>query len=157
MSTNKRKERVMLRVIKGGLEPADQFSRQALRLRNYKVGDIVAGEIKKPRSPGFHRLAHQLGALISENIEAFSGIDAHAVLKRIQIEANIACDEIAVNFPGIGPCTYRIPRSLSFESMEDGEFRPVIASMCAYIAKKYWPTVSAEEIERMASVWVEAA
>lgn len=152
-----KKPRVMLRIIKGGLEPADQFSLQTLRERGYKVGDIVAGDIKKPRNPRFHRLAHQVGALVAENIEAFSNMEAHAVLKRIQIEGNIGCSEMAVMFPGIGPCTYRIPQSLAFESMDDGEFHEVMAAICRYVSKTYWPTVSPEDVERMAELWVTAA
>ena len=119
--------RVMLRVVKGALQPADSFAAQELRRRGYRIGDIVAGEIKKPRNPGFHRLAHALGSVVADNIEAFSGMDAHAVLKRLQIEANIGCDEIALNFPGIGPCTYRVPQSLSYESLDEGQFREVLA------------------------------
>ncbi len=68
-------------------------------------------------------MAHALGSLIAENIEAFPGQDAHGVLKRLQIEGNIGCDEIAVIFPGIGPCSYRIPQSLAFESMDEGRGR----------------------------------
>lgn len=149
--------RVMLRVVKGGLQPADAFSTEELRRRRYKIGDIVAGEIKKPRNPGFHRLAHALGAVISENIEAFSGLDAHTTLKRLQIESGIGCDEIAVNFPGIGPCTYRVPQSLSFESMDEVTFHDTISGLCDYIARKYWPTMDAGQIERMAELWVSAA
>lgn len=155
--TKRRPERVMLRIIKGGLEPADVRSRAVLRERGYKVGDVVAGELKKPRSPGFHRLAHQVGALAAANIEAFSGLTAHAVLKRIQIEGNIGCDEIALIFPGVGPCSYRVPRSLSFESMDEGEFRPIVSGMCEHLSRVYWPSMTPEQIEAMADCWVEAA
>lgn len=153
----KTKNRVMLRVIKGGFQPADKFSAEELRARKYKLGDIVAGEIRKPRNPGFHRLAHQIGSLIAGNIEAFSGLQAHQVLKRIQLEANIACDEIPLNFPGIGPCSYRVPQSLSYESMEDGVFHQTIEAICAYVSKRYWPTVEPEAIEQMAEAWVQVA
>lgn len=148
--------RVMLRVVKGALQPADSFSAQELRRRGYHIGDIVAGEIKKPRNPGFHRLAHALGGVVADNIDAFSGMDAHAVLKRLQIEANIGCDEIALNFPGVGPCTYRVPQSLSYESMDEGQFREVIGGMCAYISRRYWPEMDPGKIEAMADLWIEA-
>ncbi len=147
----------MLRVVKGALQPADAFAEQELRRRGYRVGDIVAGEIRKPRNPRFHRLAHQLGALVAENIEAFEGLDAHSVLKRLQIEAGIGCDDLSLNFPGIGPCVYRVPQSLAFESMDEGRFHEVIGALCAYIAKRYWPNMEPGQIERMADCWVEAA
>jgi hypothetical protein len=151
-----RKPRYALRVIRGGYAPADATAAGALR-QKHRVGDLVFAEFTKPRSPGFHRLAHQLGAMLAANLDAFTGKDAHDVLKRLQIEANVGCDSIALNFPGIGPCEYRIPQSLSYESMDEDTFRGVIAGMCRHVSAKYWSSCSAEQIEQMASVWVEAA
>lgn len=150
------KARHALRVIKGGYAPADSSAAAVLR-KSHRVGDLVFAEFKKPRNPGFHRLAHALGSMIVENIEAFAHLDSHSALKRLQIEADVGCDHLALNFPGVGPVMYRQARSLSFESMGEDEFKSVIAGMCAHVAKTYWPTLSAEEIEQMASCWVEAA
>ena len=72
-----------------------------------------------------------------------------------QIEANIACEEMGVVFPGIGPVTYRIPLSLSFDSMDEGEFRQTARAFCAYIADKYWPDLDPEAIEEMAESFVD--
>lgn len=152
----RRKDRTLWRVGRGRLEPFDAFTAAQLRDKGYRVGDVLSAELTKPRNPGFHRLAHQLGSLLAENLDAFEGVSAHTVLKRLQIEGNIACDEIALVFPGIGPCVQRIPQSLSFASMDESTFRQTIAAMCRYVARHYWPTCSPEEIERMASVWVEA-
>ncbi|MFC4729492.1 hypothetical protein [Coralloluteibacterium thermophilus] len=156
-AAKRRPERFALRVVKGGFKVADTFTRGRLRDRGLRSGDLVFAELRKPRNHGFHRLAHQLGALVAENIAAFEGMDPHAVLKRLQIEANVGCDEVALQFPGVGPCVYRVPRSLSFESMEQGEFQEVVAGLCRYIAKTYWPSLSPEAIERMAGCFVEAA
>ena len=136
--------------------PADTPAFRELTAK-HKPGDLVFAEFTKPRNPGFHRLAHALGALIADNIEAFAGLDPHAVLKRLQIEGNVGCDEISLNFPGVGPCSYRVPRSLAYESMDQDQFHAVIAAMCEYVRAKYWPTVSAAEIVAMADAWVEAA
>jgi hypothetical protein len=155
VTPKRRPQRVMLRVIKGGLAPADDYSASILRARGYRVGDIVSGDIKKPRNPGFHRLAHRIGSLAAENIEAFSGLAAHAVLKRLQLEGDIACENIPLNFPGVGPVSYRIPLSLSFEAMDDGEFHPIVAAFCSYLAKRYWPTLTGDQIEKMAELYVE--
>lgn len=153
----RRKERVLLTVAKGALVPADAWSARRLRERGYNIGDSVLAELTKPRNPGFHRLAHQFGVMCVENIEAFEGMDSHAVLKRLQIEANVGCDEIALQFPGVGPCTYRVPRSLSYETMDQGEFSEAIRGMCRHVAKTYWRGLSAEQIERMAGVMVSEA
>lgn len=156
MKPKSAKPRYALRVIRGGYAPADASAAGALR-QKHRIGDLVFAEFTKPRNPKFHRLAHQLGAMLAANLEPFSAMDAHDVLKRLQIEANVGCDAVAVIFPGIGPCEYRIPRSLSFESMDEDTFKKVIADMCRHVAAKYWTTCSPEQIEQMASVWVEAA
>ena len=149
-------KRHALRVIKGGYAPADLSTASLLR-QSHRVGDLVFAEFKRPRNPGFHRLAHSLGALLAENIEAFEHMDAHAVLKRLQVEGDIACDTIPMRIPKVGPVEYRIPRSLSYESMDEDEFRDTIQSMCRYVARQYWPTCKPEDIERMTECWVEAA
>jgi hypothetical protein len=157
LKPRRRKPRHALRVIRGGYAPADASTAAVLRDNGHRVGDLVFVEFSKPRSPGFHRLAHQLGSLLSENLDAFEGLSAHAVLKRLQIEGDIACEHIALVFPGVGPVEYRQARSLSYESMDEAEFRAVIAAMCRHVAKTYWPSCKPEEIERMASCWVEAS
>jgi hypothetical protein len=148
------KPKTLWRVAKGALVPYDNATVAYLRDRRYGMGDVLGAVLTKPRNPRFHRLAHALGALLAENIEAFEGVEAHQVLKRLQIEANVGCDEIALNFPGVGPCTYRVPRSLSFESLDEGEFKSVIAAMCKHISKIYWTSLSAEQIESMAELMV---
>lgn len=157
MSAKRRPERIALRVVKGGFAPADDISAARLRTKGYRVNDLVFAEMKKPRNPGFHRLAHRIGAMVSENIEAFEGLDAHAVLKRLQWEAGIGCEEFGVNVPGAGLACVRWPMSLSFESMEEGEFKEVVTGLCRHISDKYWPNVSPEQVERMAECWVDAA
>lgn len=147
----------MLRVAKGVLEPADNYSLGKLRDRGYHVGDILAAELRKPRNPGFFRLAHAFGKLVADNIDEFSGMDAHSVLKRLQIEANVGCDEMLLNLPGVGKMVYRMPQSLSFDTMDDGEFREVYMGMCRHVAERYWHGLSAEQIAAMAETMPEAA
>ncbi|WP_165856750.1 DUF1367 family protein [Marinobacter sp. JSM 1782161] len=151
---HRRPERFPLRVKKGGFVPADVSARARLRDKGFRTGDLVFVEFRKPRNPRFHRLAHALGRLCSENIDAFTGMDPHQVLKRLQIEAQIGCEEMAIVVPGVGKCLHLIPRSLGFESMDDGEFHEVIAGFCRHIAKNYWPTLEPEKIEEMAGLMV---
>jgi hypothetical protein len=146
----------MLRVQKGSLIPADGYTQQRMREKGYVLDDVLAATLTKPRNPAFNRLVHAFGQIVAENIEAFEGLDAHKVLKRLQIEANIGCDEVPLNFPGIGPCTYRVPRSLSFVSMDDGEFKEVFQAMCTHVAKTYWQDLTAEQIEEMAQIMADA-
>lgn len=145
-------KKLPLRVVKGGFEPADKYTTEHLKARKYAIGDIIFAHITKPRNPGFHRLVHRFGELVAQNIEDFEGMNAHAVLKRLQLEASIGCDEVALNFPGIGPCNYRIPKSLSYESMKQEEFQDIYSGFCKYIVKKYWHGLSEDKITEMAEM-----
>jgi len=153
--TKQRKERIPLRVIKGGLVPADSYAESTLRSKKYNVGDIVFGVITKPRNPKFNRLIHKLGQLCTVHLEAFEGMDAHTAIKRLQIEGKIACDEIGIMIPGYGMVIQFIPRSLSFDVMDEGEFQEAAKSMCRLISARYWEDLSPERIEQMAEVMVD--
>jgi hypothetical protein len=120
------------------------------------MGDVVSVNITKLRSPGFNRLAHKIGQLVSSSIDAFHGMEAHLTLKRLQLEANAACEEIMINVAG-SDVLARIPKSLSFESLDEGEFNAAIKKICNHIVDRYWQTETPETIERMALQWVEAA
>lgn len=158
MKTAKRRpERIALKVIQGGFQPADGISASRLRAKGYHINDVVFAEIKKPRNPKFHRLAHRIGTLCAENIDAFNGMNAHAVLKRLQWEANVGCEEVGVQVPGVGMAVMRWPLSLSFESLEEGSFREVVTGLCRHISNKYWPDLEPEQIEEMAESMVDAA
>lgn len=152
-----------------------------LRTKGNKVGDLVFARMTKPRNPGFHRLAHAIGQLAVDNIDAFDHMEAHVALKRLQIEAGAGCDlmnvqlntmwfqvldfidtnigrpvgnmlQLAMESMGLKDHLVQmwVPRSLSYDNMDEVEFKQVIRSICRYMAKTYWPTMSAEQIEEMA-------
>lgn len=144
----------------GCLLPHDGYTAKRMRERGYGMGNILLATLSKPRNPGFWRLAHRVGQLVEKNIDEFSGMEAHAVLKRLQIEGGIACDEVPAFLDIMGQkikLNQRIPRSLSYANMEDGEFRDVMRQFCEFIASEYWPGLTAEQVEEMAEAMPEAA
>lgn len=149
------KEILMMRVTKGALTPADGYTTQRLRAKAFHSGDLVGVQIKKIRNPGFHRLAHALGKLLVDNVDSFEGLNAHQALKRIQWEGRIGCDELAAQ-SGDGIIAIFIPRSLSFESMDDGEFHEVYSQMCGYVARAYFPSLTQAQVARMVELMPEA-
>ena len=180
ISAKKRKpEPVYLRVIQGGLVPADNYAQEQLRSKKFKIGDVVRCDVRKLRNPRFNRLVHRIGQLCAANIEEFTGMDPHKVIKRLQLEGNIYCDEIAVKPYSIlivdsilkavkpildlfglklsddGLLIIRIPISLSFESLDEEEFHDAAKQICRLIAEKYWGNLSPEDIENMANIMVQ--
>lgn len=149
------REKFPLRVIKGGFAPADRATADRLNEKGYKVGDIVLAELTKIRNYKFHRLAHVFGRMVAENIESFQNLGAHQVLKRIQMEAGIECDEMGFMVPGFGMVVQKIPRSLNFASMDEGDFQVVVKGMCRWIAQNYWDGLTEDQILDMAQVMVD--
>lgn len=82
--------RIAMRVVQGKLVPADSWAEKELDKKRLKEGDIVYATINRLRSKGLNRLVHRIGRLCVENIEEFKYTDAHGVIKRLQIEANVA-------------------------------------------------------------------
>jgi hypothetical protein len=154
---SKKPETFMLIVQKGGLVPADRFTQERLRAKSYHNGDVLSATLRKARNPAFHRLSHAFGKLCSDNIERFRDTGAHQVLKLVQYEGDIACERMMVNLKGFGMVEVRVPRSLSFESMDEGEFTEVFRAMCKHVSDTYWQDCTPEQIEEMASAMPEAA
>lgn len=147
-------EPVYLRVIQGGLVPADSYAQTQLRNKKFKIGDVVRCDVRKLRNQKFNRLVHRIGQLVAANIEAFSGLDAHTCIKRLQIEGRIACDEIGIMVQGYGMVIQFIPRSMSFDSMDEAEYQDVAKRICRLIAERYWPDLEPDQIEEMAECMV---
>lgn len=152
MNSKRRPEKFALRVTKGGFIPADGYSQSKLREKGYHLNDLVFAQISKPRNPKHHRLVHQFAIMLADNIEEFDGLDPHSILKRIQYEGNIGCEEIGAKVPGVGFVSVRFPRSMSFESMDQIEFEEIYKAMCRHIAKTYWHGMTEEQIADMAEV-----
>ena len=146
-------EKLPFKVQKGCLVPAGNWCAEKLGARKYSIGDIVFAVIRKPRNPRFNSLVHAgFARLLIENIEAFQYMEEHDVLKRLQIEGRIGCEEIGVDLPGIGPCVQFVPKSLSFESMGEEEFSKIFKNFCRYVAERYWPDMTPEEVENLSKV-----
>ena len=154
---SKKPETFLLAVTKGALVPADGLTQERLRAKGYHSGDVLTATLRKPRNPGFHRKAHAFGDLVAQNIERFSGMNCHHVLKLVQYEGDIACERLMVNLKGFGMVEVRVPRSLSFDSMDDGEFTEVFKAMCRHVSDNYWTDCTADQIEQMVECMPEAA
>ena len=150
---HKSSKAIMLRVTDDGrFEPYDDMSRELLRKKRLRRGDVISATLKKARNPTNWRRAHKLAQLLIQNLDEFANGEAHAVLKRLQLEADIGCDYIACNLPGIGAVHYRVPKSLAFDEMEETEFDAIYGQFCQHIINAYWPELTPDEIEEMAGL-----
>lgn len=161
--------------------PASQSDADRLKPLRHKEGDLVFADFRKPRSPGFHKLAHAIGKLAVQNIEGFGHLTPHEALKRLQLESGVGCEAVRVNMNSVWNevldwmehnfgrnmvtilrtaareigirqkmIPVKVPRSLSYDSMDQLEFFEVVKGLCKFMALHYWPGMSPEEIEAMA-------
>ncbi len=144
-----KKEKIHLRVVKGGLQPADKYAESRLRDKNYRVGDVVGAVITKLRSPGSNKNAHAIGNLMVHQHEFFNSMQAQTALKYLQIESGVACDIF-----GKGDEVIKVPRSLSFESMDEGDFYEAMKGICRHIAENYWPDMTGDQIQMQAERFI---
>lgn len=147
----RKRERHLLRVIKGGLAPADGYTASRLREKGYRVGDVLLAELTKPRRPWFHKYAHKIGMLCVQNIEEFENLNGHEALKKLQLDSCLRCERAI----GIDPKTGEImevlvPESIAFDRMEDGEFTELVHGLCRHIVNRYWRSMSPEQVAEMA-------
>lgn len=133
----------------GGFDITNPLVRERLREKGYRVGDDVAIEIYKVRNRKFNSFVHKFGQLLADNLDDFEGMEPHAVLKRLQLESGVACDEVQLR-GDFGLVYHRQALSLSFDNMDDGEFSAVFHGLARYVTKRYWVTLTPEQIEQMA-------
>ena len=167
---------IYFRYVDGNLVPADPYAKSALDEKKFKEGDVLKAQVSKLRTIGFNKFSHRLGVLITQNIEDFRLMTAHAAIKRLQYEGNIYCEELPIKIIGFdlkiweyvrsivqpilskigfriqddGYIVARIPRSFSFDSMGEEEYRDAVSKICVYLAENYWQTCTPEQIEAMA-------
>ena len=150
--SRRRPERLMFRVGKGVLQPADQFTQQRLRDKKLNFGDIVSAVVRKPRVYWYHKFAHMFGELVAQNVPDFEGVTAHEALKRIQAEGHIGCEYISYRDENGVKCTLGYPRSLSYDEMDQSEFEEVFTAMCRHVAARYWPGLTMDQVAEMAEL-----
>ena len=106
----------------GALVPNHPIDRRSMRERKFHVGKTLRAALRLDRNPMFWRKAHVLGGWLADNVEAYSGLDMHAALKRLQEDSGIGCETVEYEIPGVGNLTRREARSLNFSEMDEGEF-----------------------------------
>ena len=72
-----------------------------------------------------------------------------------QVDAELECDITHTEIPGLGTLVSKTPRSLAFESLDQGQFYEFAKSACRHIAATYWPHLTAEAVQEMAESFVE--
>lgn len=140
-----KKESIYFKVFNGALIPASDYYSKRLEDKKYKQGDLIRANLFKPRKSGTNKNAHKIGYYMTEHHDFFMNMNAHTALKYLQIESGVACD-----IYGQGNEAIKIPKSMSFEDMDEGEFQEAVRGICRHISDKYWPDLTPYQIELQA-------
>lgn len=157
----KRRHGLMLKCIRlpdgvGAFVPSDRYTQERLRKRRVTAGKHYAADLRESRNPAFFRKAHALATLVIENIPDFEMFvahqDEHTVLKRLQLDSGLACEELMLD----GGLIYKIPLSLAFDEMDEEEFTSLYTGLCAWIGKRYYGDLDASAVDDLAHFAGEA-
>jgi len=157
---NRSADAVYARVTEAGtFEPTDQVSRDMLRKKKLRRGDLVRLVIMKPRDLSQWKKAHELGTFIAQNLEPFERFqmengrtDSHGALKHLQFLSGVECEEAEVTLPDGRVVFARMPVSLAYDEMDEGRFQAAYAGFCQYLINTWWSDMDEHEIENAASL-----
>lgn len=125
----------------GALVPAHPIDQRLMKERKFHVNREVRAELKQPRNPQFHRLAHAIGNLLVDEVEEFRDLDGHSALKKLQELSGVCCDAetfvLDLGTLGRHEIARNVPRSLAFDELEEDEFRRFFEGITAYIGEHY--------------------
>lgn len=136
----------------GAFVPPHDIDRRLAKDRGYRAGREYRLEIKESRNAAFHRLAHAIGHLLVDNVEALRDLDAHAALKQLQLESGICCETVEMDatpvvkalldaaeavLPEIRTISVKVAQSLAIDSMEEGDFSLFFTGITAWIGDYY--------------------
>lgn len=163
----------------GCLVPNSPIDQRVLRERKYRTNDVLRATLHHPRNGKFHRLVHQLGTLVKQNIDGFHHMDSHAAIKQLQRESGVCCDLVTMNaspivtailaaaesllgevparmlravLPEISTIDVLTPQSLSYDCMDESDFRMLWDGICGHLVSRYWPQLTADQITEMAEL-----
>lgn len=131
-----------------GLVPSSDSAREVLA--GIPVGSTLSVDVSRPRNIRFHRLYWALCGTIADSI----GANRESVSDVLKLRSG--------HFAVIQTANerYRVPRSISFAKMAEGEFKTFFEKCCQVIVEEFLPHMKSGElmsdIEKMVGLNVES-
>lgn len=126
-----------------GQKNAQRYAKWQSKVRDLEVGETVEFSWKQPRSPKFHRLFFAMLANLHDQQEQF---DDSEQLRAWLIVGAGYCDFV----PGPKGRMVALPRSMSWASMDDTEFRELVIAVWGFLRTEHaqrflWPHLSPQQ------------
>jgi hypothetical protein len=113
------------------------------KTKRVKDGQIIEVDYKKPRNPLFHNKFMSMIRVVYNNQEQYDTIEGVLNVFKVQLGH---CDTMMYRDMEI-----RIPRSISFGSMDELEFSEFYDRAVDFALSRFLPTVTRAELEEYAS------
>lgn len=108
--------------------------------KKFKYGEVYQCEIKKPRNLKFHRKFFALLQYVFDNQDKYSN------LSDLRVEILLQCGAYDEHITVDGKMVY-VPKSLSFESMDDVEFEQLYGAAVDVVIRYFVKGDTPENIE----------
>lgn len=105
-------------------------------------GDVIRGDMTKPRSVTFNNGVHKIMEFLIANMEQFESYEEHNLLKRMQVESDTECEHIYIHVDGVGMILSRQARSFSFDRMGQEKYAAAVQKITEHVQRKYWAEFS---------------
>lgn len=120
-----------------GFRPADRY--QGELAEKFKVGDTVQVKVSRPRNVRFHRFWF---AFLRETFDMQDDVQNLEQWRAVVTTGAGYCDWVRV-----GEKIVAIPRSISFASMTEDEFRALVSDGIDFVVATY--AMDREQLERL--------
>lgn len=123
------------------LVPLDGIQHRLLRERKFRIGQRLRAELKQERDYPKLKLMHKIGALLVDNVDDYASMDSHEAIKDVQAKSGVCCDteKFVIDLGQFGrhEVERNIPRSISFDEMEEDEFERLFLGATAWIGEHH--------------------
>ena len=121
----------------GGLQPVYEDGEKVIR--SLKLGEIISVDVVRPRNGAFHDKFFAMLNLIYRNQETYKSMD---VLLSV-------CKLRTGHYDVVETKTeqYKIPKSISFASMDDAEFAAFYDRVCKWVINEVVPGLDRHDLD----------
>ncbi len=120
-----------------GLQPIDEVGEAAMR--KLHLNDVVNVEIKRSRNQAFHRKFFAMLQIILQNQDHYKSMDDLLDVCKLRTGH---CRTVQTRRGEV-----RIPRSISFATMDDTEFADFYDRACAWVVTEVIPGLERQALE----------
>lgn len=124
------------------LVPSTRVDQKPFRRLGLKHGDVLTAKFTKRRNGKFHRLVMGMTTFVFENQERFATFDGLRHFLSLRTSFVIEAEDKATGQ------TIRIPRSWSYEEMDETEFQQLASELVDVIIAEFFPTEDANWLRK---------